>query len=199
MDIIEAETTFGRWFKMILLCLLAFTGIGILPLLWIGYKRMQNMPEDDPNCIFLRKLLICGLIFIVAGFGYLIWKLMPDYAEHKEHVSWLPTVATDISYYRKAFECELYEFRITEADFRSLYHRQEFEEIKEPVTVTRCLKMFPAIQENEFTVTVKHGLHISRIISTVSGQYRYSVTFDRDHGRAYVTSLPAADEGKPQD
>ena len=131
MNIIEAETVWGRWVKMLLLCLL---GIFFAPLLlWLGYKRMQNMPEDDPNCKFLKKILLGGLLFIVIGFGYLVWKLMPEDGEHAAHVPWLPTAASDISYYRKAFDRELYEYRISENDFRSLYHLEVAQE-KQPET-----------------------------------------------------------------
>ena len=230
MNIIEAETVWGRWVKMLLLCLL---GIFFAPLLlWLGYKRMQNMPEDDPNCKFLKKILLGGLLFIVIGFGYLVWKLMPEDGEHAAHVPWLPTAASDISYYRKAFDRELYEYRISENDFRSLYHLEvaqekqpetagaqapadarakpeqpetepdgmrqadprafPFAEIAKdrPVTVTRYASMLPGKPESEFTATVSNGLHAERVIQTLSGKYKVSVTFDRDRERAYVSSVP---------
>ena len=50
--------------------------------------------------------------------------------------------------------------------------------------------MLPGKPESECTATVSNGLHAERIIETLSGKYRVSVTFDRNAGRAYVSSVP---------
>ena len=62
----------------------------------------------------LKYALIYGIVLVVLGFGFLIWTFMPKDAEGVENVTWLPDVATNVSYYRFPFHCEIYEFDVTE-------------------------------------------------------------------------------------
>lgn len=186
MDIIEAKTTWGRWVKMIILLIPAL----IFPplLLLFGYRRLRNMPEDDPNYKALKYALIYGVVLVVAGFGVVIWHHMPKDAENVENVTWLPEVATNISYYRYPFHCEIYEYDISEADFRTIYAQEKLEEIKEPVTIKRYGARLEGYPEEKQSVTVKNGLCCIGQEDYVTGVYTKEIVFDRDSGRVYFCS-----------
>ncbi len=186
MDIIEAKTTWGRWVKMILLCLL---GVIFAPLLlMIGYRRLRSIPVDDPNNRALKIALIYGFVLVMLGFGFLIWTFMPKDAEKVEKVAWLPDVATNVSYYRFPFHCEIYEFDISETHFRTIYAQEKLEEIKEPVTIRRYTARMDGVPEDGRTVTVKNGLCCFGKEDYVTGVYSKEIVFDRESGRAYFCS-----------
>lgn len=186
MDIIEAKTNWGRWVKLILLLVLAL----IFPplLLLFGYRRLRNMPEDDPNYKALKYALIYGVILVVLGFGYIIWINMPEDAENVENVSWLPDVATNVSYYRYPFHCEIYEYDVTEEHFRTMYEQETLEEIKEPVTIKRYGARMEGYPEEKQSVTVKNGLCCFGKENFTTGVYTKEIVFDRDNNRAYFCS-----------
>lgn len=190
MNIIEAETTFGRVIKMLFLCALGFVFAPLLLLL--GYRRLRQIPEDDPNHRFLKIVLMLGTVFTVVMFGYLIWRFLPQEDENVPSVSWLPTVASNISYYRRPFECEYYEFTVTEDDFRKMYSREELLEIDpvNPVSIDRFAKFQEGRPEKDHTAVITHGLYRDKEIETVSGKYNTKIVFDRKTCRAYVSSRP---------
>ncbi len=65
--------------------------------------------------VFIKLIKILIFLFIVVfAVSYFINK--PKIGEHVEKVEWLPTQATDISYYKTIFY-ELYEFSIDEKGF----------------------------------------------------------------------------------
>ena len=165
--------------------------IGAL-LLLLGYRRLRQIPEDDPNHRFLKIVLMLGTVFTVVMFGYLIWRFLPQEDENVPSVSWLPTVASNISYYRRPFECEYYEFTVTEDDFRKMYSREELLEIDpvKPVSIDRFAKFQEGRPEKDHTAVITHGLYRDKEIETVSGKYNTKIVFDRKTCRAYVSSRP---------
>lgn len=186
MEVIEAKTTWGRWGKMILLCLL---GIIFAPLLLLlGYRRLRSIPEDDPNYRALKYALIYGIVLVVLGFGFLIWTFMPKDAEGVEQVPWLPDIVSNVSYYRFPFHCEIYEFDVTEKNFRIMYAQETLEEVKEPVTIKRYASRMDGAPEEMRTVTVKNGLCCFGKEDYATGVYSKEIVFDRDKGRAYFCS-----------
>ncbi|MBO5960211.1 MAG: hypothetical protein J6Q65_08820 [Lentisphaeria bacterium] len=186
MDIIEAKTTFGRIVKMVLLCLL---GVIFAPLLLLlGYKRLRNIPGDDPNHRLLKYVLIYGVVLTVVLFGFVIWRFMPKSDENLERVTWLPDIAKNVSYYRYPFRCELYEFSVNEDDFRVMYAQETFEGIRESVRVRRFAARIEGRPEEQHTATVKNGLYCSGREVYRTGTYTKEIVYDRDTGRVYFCS-----------
>ena len=186
MDIIEAKTTWGKIVKMLLLCLV---GLIFAPLLLLlGYRRLRSIPEEDPNHRMLKFALIYGVVLVLLGFGFLIWKFMPKDGEGVKNVSWLPDIATNVSYYRYPFHCEIYEFDVTEAHFKTMYGQEKLEEIKDPVIIKRYASRMEGAPEEMRTVTVKNGLCCFGKEDYTTGVYSKEIVFDREKGRVYFCS-----------
>ena len=186
MDIIEAKTIWGRWVKMLLLCLVGFLFAPLLLLL--GYRRLRSIPEEDPNHRFLKYVLIYGVVLTLGLFGFLIWRFMPKDGENVQQVAWLPDLAKNVSYYRYPFHCEIYEYDISESHFKAMYAQEKLEEIKEPVTIRRYAARMDRAPEEMRTVTVKNGLCCFGKEEYISGVYSKEIVFDRDNGRVYFCS-----------
>ncbi len=186
MNIIEAETSSARAIKMVLLCILAIVCSPVL--LILGWYRLRNIPEDDPNHKFLKYILIYGVVLMVGLFGYLIWKFSPDSGENKTNVTWLPDLAVNISYYRQPFDCEIFEFDVNEENFKKIYIHEKLQEITEPITIKRYTAKIENSDPETHSVTVSGGMFAEGPIKSLSGKYYRKVVFDRTHGRAYVCS-----------
>lgn len=189
MNIIEAETTFGRVIKMLFLCALGFVFAPLLLLL--GYRRLRQIPEDDPNHRFLKIVLMLGTVFTVVMFGYLIWQwFLPHDAENVSSFSRLPTVASNISYCIRPYKSEHYEYTITEADFRAMHQYEKLQEIDpvKPVTIDRYAKILENRPEKEHTATIRKGLFRENVKEAFLGEYHSKIVFDRETCRAYVST-----------
>ncbi len=185
MDIIEAKTKTGRILKMICLLPLVIPPFTII-LLYLGYRRLKNIPENDPNHKFLKIVLIYGVCLFVAGGCYLIWQhTRENYALNQPTVQWLPAeYATNVSYY-KNLQRELYEFNITEENFQKLHVPGgiKLEEIPAgtPQIIERCSKWIEGTPEASHQAEVEVGLYAE----WNEAGFKRKTVYDRLTGRAY--------------
>ncbi len=191
MDIIEAETRWGRLLKVILLCILALTPL-VPVLLLLGYKRLRQIPEDDPNYKFLKWILIAGLAVLVAvGLYFVYFFTQVREGENESFVTWLPPSATNVSYYR-SFHIDAHEFDISEEHFLALFKlRDQLEPVKDAVTVTRYTKYYKEPRpETEHAAVIKNGLYYTKKINGRT----FCVAYDRNRKRAYFYSEQPPEE-----
>jgi hypothetical protein len=117
-------------------------------------------------------------------------------------VAWLPSSATNISYYR-SYSFTAYEFDIPETEFRA-WSRCELAEIDDPVTITRYtratstrpspspnptddeIKAFVEA-EAEQSATIDDGLYYERTQANGGGE---RVAYDRKLGRGFYVYTP---------
>lgn len=188
MAIIEAETTFGRFFIMLILCVIGFLFAPLL--LLIGYWRLKRMEPDDPEYKVLKYLLIGGTILTIGGISYLIWVYMPENGEHLDSVKWLPEQASDVCFYRSSFTGECYEYNFPEEKFREMYVKENPQEITKPVKMARYTKMVEGKDPREYFVTVESGLYAEKEFQSRDGMPFYvQIAYDRKTKRVYVYSI----------
>jgi hypothetical protein len=111
-------------------------------------KRLKSMPsgvEALPGwaCILFRVFLVLGSL-VVLGVGVFCWFAFGSHIEtgfHERSVDWLPTTATNISYFknRNIANIETYEFCISGPDFAALAHDRGWavKLIEKPMSILR--------------------------------------------------------------
>lgn len=192
MDIIEAKTTWGRWLKAILLCLLALTP-AVPVLIWLGYRRLKNIPEDDPNYKALKYSLYLGLIYVFIVGGYVIWFFART--SEGENETWrearidrIPQSSCNISYHR-SWNLDVHEFTVSEEEFvKSCTKRKDLQEIKEfkdGRRIERYAKYMGDKPEEEHYATATDGLYYEWINDD---SRIFKVMYDRQKQRAYIFS-----------
>ena len=185
MNIIEAKTTWGRWRKMILLCLIGLTPL--VPLLvWLGYRRLQNIPEDDPNHKALKYSLYLGVFYICAVGGFIAWFFArTTEGENENQVNWLPKSVSNISYHR-SWNQDSYEFTVNEEDFiKWCTKRKNLQEIREygERKIERYAKFMKNKPKNEHYAVAKDGLYYEW---TDDDSRIFKIMYDRQKQRAYI-------------
>jgi len=150
----------------------------------------------------LRGLLI-AVTAIACGIGLLrgcyITLTHFESGENVEQVSWLPSAASNISYYR-SYNFTAYEFDISESEFKH-WIWLDVRAITEPIKVYRYSHMtrgkpdfglnpsFAELEQWEATylARVSDGLYFNNRRSNGGG---VTVAFDRTKGRAYFQTNP---------
>jgi len=118
----------------------------------------------------------------------------PDIGENKMSVSWLPSSATNISYYR-SYSFTAYEFDMDERVFLRWASRSGLKEIKIPVEIERYafgqLEEMPTGEygdkRSKYYATVSSGLYYSDERSSGGGE---RIAYDRAKKRVYYQSNP---------
>lgn len=123
--------------------------------------------------------LICGF---VRSLTYI------DQGEHVNKVSWLPTQATNVAYYR-SYVFTAFEFDIPEADFRYWARQWDVQPITRPQTILRYsfyahVTHDPAHPQH---ARLHDGLYYEHRQSNGGG---VAVGYDRELGRAYFCTTP---------
>ena len=170
---------------LLIILLIVFLPAGIIYLSWITEKKTGLFLSL--GCFGTPVLLVVLYIFCVT--------FPAEIGENVSHVDWLQEDASEISYYR-SYMWTAYEFKVSEESF--LKHANplwEFEEISEPVTISRYKERLLNINdfpdygafEKEACITVKNG-----IVSTTRRKNGggYIAVYDRDTGKAYIQTNP---------
>ncbi len=185
MNIIEAETVWGKWVKVILLCILALSPL-VPFLLLLGYRRWRNLPEDDPNSKFLKWLLIAGVAVLIAVGLYMVHHFTKvREGENESFVTWLPPSAANVSYYR-THNIDAHEFDISEEDFLALFKQSDrLEKVDQEFTIDRYAKYY--------TKPTSEKLHIAAVRNGLCAAWQsngrsFKIAYDRDKKRAYFFS-----------
>lgn len=194
MDIIEAKTTWGRWVKTIILCLLGLSPLVPL-LIWLGYRRLRNIPEDDPNYKALKYSLYLGIIYIFIVGGYIVWFFArTSEGENEKSVKWLPQTVSNISYHR-SWNLDSYEFTVTEEDFRKWCTKrkdlQEIKEFKDGRKIERYAKFMKNKPKDEHYAVAVDGLYYEW---TDDDSRIFKIMYDRKKQRAYIFTRKIVEE-----
>lgn len=146
-----------------------------------------------------------GIIIVMFATwqGLVMWSnAHPETGENVAKVSWLPTSAGNVSFY-KTNTWMAFEFDISEDEFRKWAARWTLKEIDKEQKICRysywkfCREKHPGNTEQELTdymnakerhyVVVSKGLYDSKRHDNGGG---YHVVFDRNIQRAYFQSNP---------
>lgn len=90
---------------------------------------------------YTLKGLLIAVTVLACGFGLVRSLLHVETAENVARVHWLPTSASNVSYY-KSYSFTAYEFDIPERDFRA-WSYWEVRPIGKPIEVARYNRMRP--------------------------------------------------------
>ncbi len=196
MDIIEAKTTWGKWLKVLLLCVIGLSPLVPL-LLLLGYRRLRNIPEDDPNYKFLKWVLIAGVAVLVAIGLYLVhYFTQTREGENELFVEWLPPTAANVSFHR-TFYVDAHEFDISEEHFLELFkQRAGLKEIESEFVIDRYAKYYTDSRpEDQHTALVRNGLYMDwEVKHWIAGTRVFKVVYDRDKKRAYFFTQKIVEE-----
>ena len=154
MNIIEANSTGAKIWKVLLLCLTGFLCVPALTIM--GMIRLKKMPDEDLNRKILKGSLWFGAVASIvyaAGMPFIVYFMLikplirdnrPDIGFNAPSVTWLMQEATDISYY-KAHSVTASEFKLDEESFRKFLSRQDLQEIEpgNPIQVPRFCRFIP--------------------------------------------------------
>ena len=150
----------------------------------------------------LRSLLV-AITIVGAAIGLIRGCFVAlthfETAENVDHVSWLPSSASNVSYYR-SYTYTAYEFDISEEEFKK-WIWLDVNPITKPVKVNRYsymaaqrIALGPNPTQAELdaweaagTATVKNGLYHSHRRGNGGG---VDVAFDRDRGRVFFQTNP---------
>jgi hypothetical protein len=149
-----------------------------------------------------RVVLITVAIAIVLGAGF-VWYAIESTKKIESGqgvvtVSWLPTAATDISYYR-SYGWTAYEFEISEEGFREWASKYPLKEIDDTVYMERWSWLDFSQESSHLPTEEYQSLRLSHLTSIENGLFggiswenggRELAAFDRKLGRAYFQSNP---------
>ncbi len=148
------------------------------------------------------RIIITVLVVAFAFAGFVAYEIKSskriETAQSVETVPWLPSDATDVSYYR-SYGWTAYEFSIGEQEFRKWASKYDLSEIDETVHMERWswitfLNESSNLSSEEFQRL--QSAHLTSIDSGLIGGIgwgnggRELVAFDRVAGRAYFQSNP---------
>jgi hypothetical protein len=147
-----------------------------------------------------RRTITIGLIFVgvVAACGglqhwFLKWASKSEQGANLAQVSWLPQEATNVSFHRRNYGYQAYEFDISESGFRQ-WVEYPVKEIDQPFSIWRY-SLPDCDRANEMytssttpcTAVIRSGLYYEQVWSDGG---RVAVAYDREHGRAYFQTNP---------
>ncbi len=138
---------------------------------------------------FLGILILLSPILAISGWLIGAWwsNTHPESGENKSHVDWLPTSASNISYF-KTYSYTAYEFNISEEDFIAWTDEENLIEISNPISIERFNFHETYFPSAENTTTVSNGLWWETPPRGNGGGTR--IAFDRDTRTAYFQDNP---------
>ena len=141
------------------------------------------------SLIFAGILVFLFPILVIAGWIISAYwsNTHPEIGVNVEQVDWLPSSASNISYF-KMYSYTAYEFNITEEDFISWVGDKELAEISDPVSIERFNFPETFFRTEHNTAEIANGLWWETPPRGNGG--RTQIAFDRDIETAYYQDNP---------
>ena len=154
------------------------------------------MTKRTTILIVIAALVFNPVTLLVVFFGGVHYSnTHPAIGENVQSVSWLPSGAKNISYY-KTYSWTAYEFDIDEVTFWSWAAKWQLKEIEEPRKIERhsYWNFIKTYHSEDWSTEVQKHIALVRggLYDCVSWDNGggYKVVFDREHRRAYFQSNP---------
>lgn len=149
------------------------------------HKRLVFISTAILMCVFLNPISL--FVLWILGIGWS--NSHPDTGANARRVSWLPSEASNISYYR-TYSWTAFEFDIDEKAFKKWAHRWDIKSIRNEERIPRYSyykQPYEKRNSKEHLAVVRNGLYASCKQSNGGGCH---VVYDREKHKAYFQSNP---------
>lgn len=178
---------------------------------WQGNRTTRS---SNGSALMRRRKRILVSVVLMLGLVWLFYGAYRSFTdiEHGEHwktVKWLPSEATDISFYR-SYSFTAYEFDISEKGFLQWASRWEISPITTSFTIRRYSSQldstrYPQLNNDHTEAEYNQWLQAqserkAKAEATIDEGYFYAhrqsngggvwVAYDKKRGRAYYKSMP---------
>ena len=148
----------------------------------------MNIKTKNIIIIVLAILIFIPITLLILGIGGVMWSnAHPEIGENVKTVKWLPTEATNISYYQ-TYSNTAYEFDISESGFKKWAERWALQPIKEPRKIERYSYFIENKNPSLAYATITNGLYYYKYDQSDCGSVH--VVYDSGNGRAYFKMNP---------
>lgn len=144
---------------------------------------------------FIAIFLLVSAIAIAVYFDH-----GPEIGVNEKSVPWLPSDATNISYY-KHYSISIYEFEINEKSFKQWAKKWKVSEINKEFTIERFASLIlkaPKFEsdadlekylsyKNKTEISIERGYYYESPLKSNGG--RMAIAYDLDSNKAYYYSL----------